>query len=73
MPMKLAAIALDYNGTVAQHGTLDPAVRAAVADARRRGILVVLATGRRLAELHRVGGDLTCFDIIVGETGAWRT
>jgi hydroxymethylpyrimidine pyrophosphatase-like HAD family hydrolase len=68
--MKLAALALDYDNTIAEHGALDAAVREAVADARRRGITVVLATGRRLSELHRVAGDLTCFDIIVGENGA---
>jgi hydroxymethylpyrimidine pyrophosphatase-like HAD family hydrolase len=68
--MKLAALALDYDGTIAEHGVLDPAVREAVADARRRGITVVLATGRRLSELHRLVGDLTCFDIIVAENGA---
>jgi hydroxymethylpyrimidine pyrophosphatase-like HAD family hydrolase len=68
--MKLAALALDYDGTIADHGALNPAVREAVADARRRGITVILATGRRLPELHRVAGDLTCFDIIVAENGA---
>jgi hydroxymethylpyrimidine pyrophosphatase-like HAD family hydrolase len=65
--MKLAALALDYDGTIAAHGVLDPAVREAVADARRRGITVVLATGRRLSELRSV---FTCFDIIVAENGA---
>jgi hydroxymethylpyrimidine pyrophosphatase-like HAD family hydrolase len=68
--VKLAAIALDYDGTVADEGVLNPAVRDAIAEARQRGVQAVLVTGRRLSELHRVGGDLSCFDVIVGENGA---
>jgi hydroxymethylpyrimidine pyrophosphatase-like HAD family hydrolase len=68
--MKLAALALDYDGTIAEYGVLHPAVREAVAEARQRGIQALLVTGRRLSELHRVGGDLSCFDVIVGENGA---
>jgi hydroxymethylpyrimidine pyrophosphatase-like HAD family hydrolase len=68
--MKLSALALDYDGTIAVDGVLEPAVRAAVGEARRRGIVVVLVTGRRLADLHHVAGDLPCFDVIVGENGA---
>ena len=46
--MKLAALALDYDGTIAVDGVLDPGVREAIADARQRGIAVILVTGRRL-------------------------
>ena len=35
--MKLGVIALDYDGTIAQHDRLDPGVRDAIADARTRG------------------------------------
>lgn len=68
--MKFSALALDYDGTIAVNGVFDHSVREAVADARRRGIVVVLVTGRRLADLHSVAGDLTCFDAVVGENGA---
>lgn len=68
--MKLSALALDYDGTIAVNGAFDPAVREAIADARRRGIVVILVTGRRLPDLHHVAGDLTCFDVIVAENGA---
>ena len=68
--MKFAALALDYDGTIAVDGVFDPAVREAVGEARRRGIVVILVTGRRLVDLHTVAGDLTCFDVIVGENGA---
>jgi hydroxymethylpyrimidine pyrophosphatase-like HAD family hydrolase len=68
--MKFAALALDYDGTIAVDGVFDPAVREAVAEVRRRGIVVILVTGRQLLDLHRVAGDLICFDVIVGENGA---
>ncbi len=67
--MKLSAFALDFDGTTSVNGTLDSAVRDAIAIARRAGVAVVLVTGRRLDDLHRVAGDLTCFDAIVGENG----
>jgi len=68
--MKFSALALDYDGTIAVDGVFDPAVRDAIGEARQRGIVVVLVTGRRLAELHQVAGELTCFDVVVGENGA---
>ena len=68
--MKFAALALDYDGTIATDGVIGPGVREAVGEARQRGIVVVLVTGRRLPDLRRVAGDLTCFDVIVAENGA---
>jgi hydroxymethylpyrimidine pyrophosphatase-like HAD family hydrolase len=68
--MKFAALALDYDGTIATHGAFHPGVRQAIGEVRRQGIAVVLVTGRRLTELHQVAGDLTCFDAVVGENGA---
>jgi hydroxymethylpyrimidine pyrophosphatase-like HAD family hydrolase len=68
--MKLSALALDYDGTIATDGVFDPGVRDAIATARQRGLAVVLVTGRRLTELRRAAGDLTCFDVIVAENGA---
>jgi hydroxymethylpyrimidine pyrophosphatase-like HAD family hydrolase len=68
--MKFSALALDYDGTIAVDGVLDTAVRQAIAEARERGIAVILVTGRQLADLRRVAGDLRCFDVVVGENGA---
>ncbi|MET0213732.1 MAG: HAD family hydrolase [Vicinamibacterales bacterium] len=68
--MKLGVIALDYDGTTAQHDRLDPAVRDAIADARTRGITVIIVTGRSLDELRRVAGDLHFVDVVVAENGA---
>ena len=68
--MKLSVIALDYDGTIAQGDRLDPSVRGAIADARTRGITVLLVTGRILSELRRVAGDLHFVDAVVAENGA---
>ena len=68
--MKFAALALDYDGTIATDGALGSAVRQAIGEARQSGIAVLLVTGRRLADLHQVAGDLTCFDVVVAENGA---
>lgn len=68
--MKLGAIALDYDGTTRDAAGLHPEVRAAVEEARLRGVAVLLVTGRRLPELERELGDLRLFDAVVGENGA---
>ena len=68
--MKLSVIALDYDGTISRHDRLDPFMREAIADARRRGIAVMLVTGRRLDDLRRVAGKLDFVDSVVAENGA---
>ena len=68
--MKLSAIALDYDGTVARGDVLEPSVRGAIAAARTKGITVLLVTGRILDELRRVAGDLHFVDAVVAENGA---
>ena len=68
--MRLRVIATDYDGTIAKDGILNPAVREAIANARKRGVLVVLVTGRILAELRSVVGCLDFVDGVVAENGA---
>ena len=68
--MKFKVLVLDYDGTVATHGALDPAVRAAIGRLRAAGGMAVLATGRILEELEHVAGDLDFVDAIVAENGA---
>jgi hydroxymethylpyrimidine pyrophosphatase-like HAD family hydrolase len=68
--MKLEALAVDYDGTVAVDGRFDASVREAIGEVRGRGLAVILVTGRRLDDLHAVAGDLTCFDVVVAENGA---
>jgi hydroxymethylpyrimidine pyrophosphatase-like HAD family hydrolase len=45
--VKPGVVALDYDGTIADHGALDPAIRAAILRAHERDITVVLVTGPR--------------------------
>ena len=67
--MKFGVLALDYDGTIAREGVLDPEVRSAIAEVRARGITVVIVTGRILAELERAAGDLHFVDAVVAENG----
>jgi hydroxymethylpyrimidine pyrophosphatase-like HAD family hydrolase len=68
--MKLAAVAIDYDGTIACNGVFDPDVRDAIAQLRLHGLAVILVTGRRLDELKGVTGNVGCFSAIVAENGA---
>src|SRR3974390_11156 len=68
--MKLGVLALDYDGTIARDGLLSPDVRAAIAEARARGIVVIIATGRILSDLRKAVGNLDFVDAVVAENGA---
>jgi hydroxymethylpyrimidine pyrophosphatase-like HAD family hydrolase len=68
--MKLFAVALDYDGTIAVDDRVDQAVRDAIGALRRRGVCVLLATGRILDDLQRVAGDLHFVDAVIAENGA---
>jgi hydroxymethylpyrimidine pyrophosphatase-like HAD family hydrolase len=68
--MRFSVLALDYDGTIARDGALDPDVRQAITEARSRAIIVVLVTGRILSDLMRVAGDLHFVDAVVAENGA---
>lgn len=68
--MRLTVLALDYDGTIARNDQLDPDVLKAIADARERGITVVIVTGRILDDLRRVADDLGFVDAVVAENGA---
>lgn len=68
--MRLRALALDHDGTITFDGALDPECRAAIAEARGLGIIVVLVTGRKLEDLRQVAGNLDFIDAVVAENGA---
>ena len=68
--VRFSVLALDYDGTIATDGALDPDVRRAIADVRARGITVIIVTGRILDELRRLAGDLRFVDAVVAENGA---
>lgn len=71
MPHCLRAVALDYDGTIAEDGMVDQHVLTATAELRRRGWRVILCTGRILMELKEVfPGVEKHFDAIVAENGA---
>lgn len=65
------AVAVDFDGTLAEGGRPDPGVLEALADVRAHGLRVVLATGRILAELRTTFPDVDeHVDALVGENGA---
>ncbi len=68
--MKLGVLAVDFDGTIAEGGRICADVRAALAEVRERGIVIVMATGRILEDLHDVAGDVSFADAIVAENGA---
>jgi hydroxymethylpyrimidine pyrophosphatase-like HAD family hydrolase len=68
--VKLQVLVVDFDGTTSERDELDSDVRSALEEARRRGISTVLDTGRTLADLRRLIGDLRVFDAIVAENGA---
>jgi len=68
--MKFGVLALDYDGTIARDGVLSPDIKPAIAEARARGIVVIIVTGRILSDLRRVSGDLNFVDAVVAENGA---
>jgi hydroxymethylpyrimidine pyrophosphatase-like HAD family hydrolase len=68
--MKLSVLALDYDGTLTHDDWLDAPIREAIAEARRRGVAVMIVTGRRLDDLRRVAGPLHFVDGVVAENGA---
>ncbi len=69
--MKFLVLALDFDGTIAENGVLNPKVRAAIAELRGRGVVVILVTGRILEDLRGVCGDLHFVDGVVAENGAF--
>lgn len=68
--MKFGVLALDYDGTIARDGVLEPDVRAAIKEARGRGIVVIIVTGRILSELRKAVEGLDFVDAVVAENGA---
>ena len=68
--VKLATLALDFDGTIAHNDVLDPDVRKLSPRSVPRDVIVVLVTGRILTDLRRVVGDLHFVDAVVAENGA---
>ncbi|HYB69885.1 MAG TPA: HAD hydrolase family protein [Candidatus Bathyarchaeia archaeon] len=68
--MFFKALACDFDGTLAADDRIMPAARAALDEARRAGLRLVLVTGRTFFELTRVCDCLDVFDGVVAENGA---
>jgi hydroxymethylpyrimidine pyrophosphatase-like HAD family hydrolase/energy-coupling factor transporter ATP-binding protein EcfA2 len=68
--MRYLALATDYDGTLATHGTVPPHVLAALQRARDAGRRLVLVTGRVWPELAAVFPEYKVFHRIVAENGA---
>jgi HAD superfamily hydrolase (TIGR01484 family) len=65
-----AALASDYDGTLANSGRVSPATLEALAQVRRSGRKLLLVTGRELKDLFDVFPPITIFDCVVAENGA---
>ena len=70
MKVRWAALACDYDGTLADHGHVYPATLAALRRVRRARRKLLLVTGRELAELCAVLPAISVFDRVVAENGA---
>jgi phosphoglycolate phosphatase (TIGR01487 family) len=70
------ALAIDYDGTLADQGTVSAKTLAAIHRLRASDKKLVLVTGRRLEELKQVFPDIGLCDLVVAENGAllyWPT
>jgi hydroxymethylpyrimidine pyrophosphatase-like HAD family hydrolase len=68
--MHYRAIAMDYDGTLAEDGGVRAGVIEALLRVRRTGRKLVLVTGRELEDLMQVFQHLDVFDRVVAENGA---
>jgi hypothetical protein len=69
--MNVRALAIDYDGTIAENGRTPAPTAAALARVRASGRKLVLVTGRILVELREVCPNVDrMFDAVVAENGA---
>lgn len=68
--MYFIALAADYDGTIAEDGTVHEATLVALKEVKASGRKLILVTGRDLRELLRVFPALDLFDLAVVENGA---
>ena len=64
------ALATDYDGTIAQHGDVEPRTHDALRRWKESGRKLILVTGRELPDLLRVCQIIPLFDRVVAENGA---
>jgi hydroxymethylpyrimidine pyrophosphatase-like HAD family hydrolase len=68
--VRFAALACDYDGTLADRDRIGPEALAALERARQEGLRLILVTGRTFFDLARVCERLDLFDGVVAENGA---
>jgi HAD superfamily hydrolase (TIGR01484 family) len=71
--MRFAALATDYDETLADHGTVVEGTEQALERLRKSGRKLLLVTGRDLDDLLRVFPRVDLFDAVVAENGALPT
>jgi HAD superfamily hydrolase (TIGR01484 family) len=67
--IRYLALATDYDGTLASHGTVDQETVAAIQRLAATGRMRILVTGRQIEDLERVFPQITLFDWVVAENG----
>ena len=68
--MRFAALATDYDGTIAHDGAVDEPTLAALRRLKASGRRLIMVTGRELDDLFRVFAHCDMFDRRVVENGA---
>jgi HAD superfamily hydrolase (TIGR01484 family) len=68
--MYFVALATDYDGTLAHHGTVEDETIEALRQLKQSGRKLLMVTGRELPELREVFPHLDLFDLAVVENGA---
>ena len=67
---RYTVLAVDYDGTLATHGTVDDEASKALEELKKTGRKLVLVTGREVEDVLRIFKRSDLFDRIVGENGA---
>ncbi len=68
--MYFLALAVDYDGTIANQGAVDPLTLQALESLKATGRRLILVTGRNLVSLRKAFSQVELFDRIVAENGA---
>jgi len=68
--MQFLAVAVDYDGTLANDGRVGRETLETLARVRKSGRKLLLITGRELESLRSVFPELGLFDLVVAENGA---
>jgi len=67
--IRYLALATDYDGTLASHGTVDQETVAVLQRLAGTGRKLILVTGRQIEDLEQVFPQVTLFDWVVAENG----